>query len=1040
MAFSYKDWHNKKVASEVESWLNDYENFYNETATAYKNRAGQFQNADELRKSQQGTFDRINSLTNSAKKYRDYITANRDRFNSDSVNSVLEVLNGAIEGENSLDYLKKALDDEIIQWGNFSSEDEYNEQKRQIDLRENFDVASAMARAKELRQQLPQYMTSDELHSKYGGAQGAANAYMNRNPEAEKEYEQLLKDIEDYGKIQDSKNAMEETKQFANFDFDANEAEIEKWKTALKSAEKNLNKANSTFSWGQNQWETNEEKQEYIDMYKGDIEKAKDIIHRLEQDRKNATKYRDTIYYDSLMNAEDFKEYSLRGGAIENMVAPKNVEEENLDETDVQNIVKYSRENPDNLLVGNIYTYMTPNEVAIHDYILAKEGRNKSDEYLDAIENTLNQRKGTAKAKEILETESNILRGLKIGKQAIDTGFDQFGTGLGQLFSSDAVDTTATQYASSIINEELEDNPLGKVVYSSLTSVANMAPSILLSSVTGSPLAGTLLMGGTASGNAYKQALAEGMRKDKARGYSLLVGASEATLQYMLGGVGKLGGAKSLTNIGRKAISNIDNVLLRVGADIGISALGEGIEEGLQEVLNPIFRNMVFDENNEVKLFSKDVMYSAIVGAVVGMFMEGMSIAKTDIKFNNVGKSINVTNKTEKLIDKALELDTDTEAHKLALEMKEGEVKPNDVNVGELYVNFAKDGGDTSFVLEGQENQPVPDWYYEEDEDDGFLDFERGAYTGNDTTNNTGTRLSSELSELVDDFGELGIKAFDEFYTEGVDKPQYYAAFASYYNAGRNGTDISKVKSSYKDLLLHNQKEGAYLAGQLDAERSGKVANVNDKSYNINSETNSEGVNNNGEEGIHLRNGGEWFVGASTGGQIFRVEKGTGRIEGWDTNSRPADKRATSLTHGRAVSSFTLGLSNGTNAENVFVVEKKNYTPLMRKAEKKAQKRGLKVTFFAGDSIEFVNINDEIEYAMAYIEEDHVFIRADHNEYTSDQLMEHELGHDKIANGEINPDIVKDRIEEKFGKKGYDVVSDKYTKDYEGTGLNAEEI
>ena len=340
-----------------------------------------------------------------------------------------------------------------------------------------------------------------------------------------------------------------------------------------------------------------------------------------------------------------------------------------------------------------------------------------------------------------------------------------------------------------------------------------MAPSILLSYVTGSPLAGTLLMGGTASGNAYKQALDEGMRKDKARGYALLVGASEATLQYLLGGVGKLGGAKSLTNIGRKAISNIDNVLLRVGADIGISALGEGVEEGLQEVLDPIFRNMVFDENNEVKLFDKDVMYSAIVGAVVGTFMEGMSIAKTDIKFNNVGKSINTTNKTDELINNALNLDAETDAHKLAMEMKEGEVKPNDVNVGELYVNFAKDGGDTSFVLDGQE-QVKPS------KEIAMSDHLRALYIA-DKTNSIVQRWESLGKE-----GKAAFEAFAEFSPESIEKNplEFYSEFAEYYNAGINGENFKKFNAENKGTMLdYQQKLVAFNSGKTDAKTSLKA-------------------------------------------------------------------------------------------------------------------------------------------------------------------------------------------------------------------------
>ena len=51
--------------------------------------------------------------------------------------------------------------------------------------------------------------------------------------------------------------------------------------------------------------------------------------------------------------------------------------------------------------------------------------------------------------------------------------------------------------------------------------------------------------------------------------------------------------------------------------------LGEATEEGLQSVLEPIFRTMIFDE--ELNIDVEEVAYSAILGALSAGLIEGTS-------------------------------------------------------------------------------------------------------------------------------------------------------------------------------------------------------------------------------------------------------------------------------------------------------------------------------------------------------------------------------------------------------------------------------
>ena len=109
----------------------------------------------------------------------------------------------------------------------------------------------------------------------------------------------------------------------------------------------------------------------------------------------------------------------------------------------------------------------------------------------------------------------------------------------------------------------------------------------------------------------------------------------------------------------------------------------------------------------------------------------------------------------------------------------------------------------------------------------------------------------------------------------------------------------------------------------------------------------------------------------------------------------------------------------------------------MKKAKKRAEKRGLKVTFYAGGNLD-IEIDGKVASVRGYIKGDQVYVRVDHPYYTADQLMRHEIGHDMIARGEVDINEVRERINDRF--VDVDFVIEQYTKAYEGSGLDADEI
>ena len=85
---------------------------------------------------------------------------------------------------------------------------------------------------------------------------------------------------------------------------------------------------------------------------------------------------------------------------------------------------------------------------------------------------------------------------------------------------------------------------------------------------------------------------------------------------------------------------------LKIAADFGISAFGEASEEYLQEILNPVIRNITLDENNEFKPFTEEALYNAMLGALTSGVFKGAEIAGN--KLSQIKNSNNaIQNETE---------------------------------------------------------------------------------------------------------------------------------------------------------------------------------------------------------------------------------------------------------------------------------------------------------------------------------------------------------------------------------------------------------
>jgi hypothetical protein len=360
------------------------------------------------------------------------------------------------------------------------------------------------------------------------------------------------------------------------------------------------------------------------------------------------------------------------------------------------------------------YSNMTDAEVKTYNYLYETDEK-RAKEYLSFIRETLNQRQGVKEGKLVRDNKSALGRTVGTAVYGVGAGLDQFGSGAMQFLSSERLPATATQYGSAYIRQDLADTgpklpdwaggaSLGQAAYDTVTTAANMAPSILLTALAGPAGAsaaaaetlGSATIGLSAAGNAYNQAMAEGHTKTEARLYSTLIGASEAYLQKTFGGITAFGG--SLANMpGLKvAINNLDSSLKRLSANLAVKMLSEGGEEYAQDILDPVFRNWFYGEQNDVKLWTPEATYSFLLGAVTSLGLEGVGTVRSEIELNRQGAQIKGAHFEKDLIKSALSLDKETEAYQIAKDMRSGKVKDNTHNVGELFNQYVRAGGDLS--------------------------------------------------------------------------------------------------------------------------------------------------------------------------------------------------------------------------------------------------------------------------------------------------------------------------------------------------------
>lgn len=262
---------------------------------------------------------------------------------------------------------------------------------------------------------------------------------------------------------------------------------------------------------------------------------------------------------------------------------------------------------------------------------------------------------------------------------------------------------------------------------------------------------------------------------------------------------------------------------------------------------------------------------------------------------------------------------------------------------------------------------------------------------------------------------EVAPEVVERTYNLNPTAPQAFeTAFNAVYQMGQQGTD--KAALGKVPVLSTAQANIAYQMGAdsvMSTETTAPVTNNNTQEVNDN--------------GVRIHNVAERINGQNTEGQILGVETGTGENVAGGSQKEQGGISAAQIKAGEKVS------YKGKQQKGVYYAAED--TEDMKKGRKLAESYGYKVTYFVGGNIRYAG--GEFRGAVDTAKKT-VMVRADHPDYTAEQIMRHEMGHAAFENGDLSIDEAREMLLDEFTADEINELIEIYNSEYGGI-LSAEE-
>lgn len=357
-----------------------------------------------------------------------------------------------------------------------------------------------------------------------------------------------------------------------------------KW-SAVSSKQRSLERQNPFEAVGFNAYlEEADEYQKQMDDFRKRLEKYGITVNGSSVD---ASKY-NQIYFDSLKgNATDASaEYVPANGLLRDSTT---------------------------LDVDEYLGHVGAEEMQLYNYLAANKPE-EAEAFRQYLDNLVQQRIGGERTEQILDKYTASGRAVSRGAEAFKSGLAGAYNAVVATATGEDRKTSASEYAAEQLRADLlskGDEWWRTAGFDAMQSIGNMTPGVVAGMI--NPTAGMAVFGATSGTMAYQDKLAEGWGAQEARNYGLLVGASEAALGKVMGGIPALGGMEG--GLLNKLTGNVNNAIAKAVLN-GAGQMGsEALEEGLQTLIEPAIVSAIKGTPYDTPEL-KEVLYSAVLGAV----------------------------------------------------------------------------------------------------------------------------------------------------------------------------------------------------------------------------------------------------------------------------------------------------------------------------------------------------------------------------------------------------------------------------------------
>lgn len=624
-------------------------------------------------------------------------------------------------------------------------------------------------------------------------------------------------------------------------------------------------------------------------------------------------------------------------------------------------------------------------------------------------------------------------------------------------------DTLAKEAQESRTMAKEGAGKVGSLLVDAGSAATQMAGDAILGTLTGSGLAP---LGIRAFGGGAREAREAGASRQDQFNYGASVGIVEV-LTEKIGSVAlpfkTVYGAGAVDNIIENLVKQSAKTPLgRAGLSTLFSAVLEGGEEVLSDVLNPILKMMTYNPEG-YKDYGKPEYWSnmlrdGIIGAGLGAVGGGGQVVSAVGQSRAEGKAYGAD--PQALIDSGLETTEGSKAHELAQEMQQ-KLDDGDKISGKEYKKLAK-AIDAEYAAE--QGQPEASTAETSAQSVPFIPYSNTARSN--AAQNIASQGSRSFSSIVNDLGDrtaiartaeknnVSAEVVERVYNlnPDADVKAFNAAFDAAVQMGQQNANTDAL--SNVPVLTAQQAKIAYTIGQSKAQTIQKTNNsavdsavskaqsgtislsdvrpiLADKTAltalqrltgkidlkGKSSAEQRESVRNaiikyveDRSDGVHIRDGGERLNGEDTEGQVSGVEAGAGKDKGGRAETGRGSSTAAQGKAGERV------VYNGVTQKNAYYHTGEE-TEDMKKSRRLAESYGYKVTFFEGGNI---RVEGGSVRGVVDTNSKTVMVRTDHSDLTALQIMRHEMGHAAIAEGDISLDELREVMLSDFTAKELD--------------------